>query len=127
MLVPEPTLSTDSHRATKGIRDIDSVLTADTDAYTQTEGIRRLAQSPVLVAGGEYSHYDTPSKAAIENTIKSLADRGSLCKGQRGDPPLFSKVGSNLRGEEIEKDDQNQRVHEEYLLDDSELRYEPLG
>lgn len=86
-----------------------------------------MAQSPVLVAWGEGSHHDMPTKTAIETAIKLLTDRVSLCRGQPGDP-ILCRASSDLLRKRVKEDYRNQRVHKDYLLDDNDIMWNsPLG
>lgn len=68
-----------------------------------------------------------PGRSVIHNAIPSLTDPETLRRGQQIDP-FLSTVRSNLLRKEIPTNDQNQRLHEYYLLDDKgSLWYAPLG
>lgn len=68
-----------------------------------------------------------PAKTAIACALGSLTDPGSLRKGHQGDPSLRS-LRSNLMHEEVHKNDRDERLHDDYFLDDYDLVYHaPLG
>lgn len=117
---PEPLLATYSRDLTSGRRDIDSVTIAEGDIRARAEGVRYLGQGSVRGAVEKGAHNATPAKTAIDSALRLLTYPRSLRKGQQGDP-FLSKVRSNLTSEEMDDNDQDQRIHENYFLDDYDL------
>lgn len=119
-------MSTNFKGTREGTRDIDAVLTAAAETHTHAEASQS-AQSPDRVARGRARITTHPQRRLSRMRYKSLTNRESIRKGKQGNP-LVGKVRSTLLREEIESDDPNQGVHEEYLLNDRNLPWHaPLG
>lgn len=58
----------------------------------------------------------------IESTLKSVTNPGFLHKRRQADP-FLSRVKANLIREEIDGNDQNQRVHGNDPLGDNDISY----
>lgn len=111
---PELLLSTYAGPLIDGTLDTDSVTSAEADIRARAEELRHLAQSPVCDAGGKESHYFTPAKTTIDSAFKSVT---SLACSVRYGNVTRSTVKRGRMREEIDKNDQNMRVQDNYLSD----------
>lgn len=113
-------LSTNSRELTDVIRDIESVTIAEVDVRARAEEVQQLAQAPVREVGEERAHDARPAKTAIDRALRSLTDPGTLRKGHQ-DGLFLCKVRSNLMREDMDDNDRDKRVHENYPSDGNDL------